>query len=179
MTNSRLDFANTTQAIEVACSAIGATGRLAKFAGTVTNGALTDGYGAFEVELTMAGTSTDYVAASSTWVNMAASSSAGSNMVCAQNNGIWVASTGTPMASATAIIGMRMQYVAEGGENPGALYLFSTNIYDNALTAMFHVNAAADITWAGGTKSGGTAGNFPIFRDVSAGVTHYVNTYTA
>jgi hypothetical protein len=83
------------------------------------------------------------------------------------------------MANATAIIGMRMQYVTEGGENPGALYLFSTNINANALTAMFHVNAAADIAWGAGAYSGGTAGHFPIFRDVTAGVTHYVNTYTA
>lgn len=174
-----VDIACTGAAITAVSSAIGATGRAAKFAATMANGALTDGYGAVEIDVTATGTMTDTCAASSTWLNFAASSSGGSNLVCVQNNGIYVSATGTPMASATAIIGMRMQYVADGGGNPGALYLFSTNIFDNVLTAMFHVNAAVDIGWASGTKSGGTAGNFPIFRDVSAGVTHYVNTYTA
>lgn len=178
MTNSRLDFANTTQAIEVACSAIGATGRIVKFAGTAAAAAFTDGYGAVEYELTLTGNVADTCAASSTWVNMAAASSAGSHVICTHNDGIWVSSTNTPMASATAIIGGRLQYVAEGAENPGALYLWQTNIYGNVLTALLSINVMADIGWAGTAYAGGTAGHFPMFKD-AAGTVHYVNTYTA
>jgi len=167
---------STTMAIDATCSAIGATGRIAKFFGSAANAAFTDGYGAVEIELTLTGTLADTVAASSTWINMGASSDAGSVMVAAQNNGIYVPSAGTPMAAATAIIGMRMQYVAEGGEDPGALYLFSTNIYANALTAIYHVNAAVDFGFASGAKTT-NAGSVPFLRDVSGSKTWYINVY--
>jgi hypothetical protein len=167
-----------TTAIDVTCAAIGAAGRIAKLYGTCAAGNMTDGYGAVETDLTFTGTVAGTVAASSTWITMAASSSGGSEMVCVRNDGIYVSATGTPMSSATAIIGGRFHYIADGGGNPGALYLFSTNIYSNALTAIFHVNAAVDFTWVTGAKSG-TAGNIPLFRDVSAGVTWYVNVYSS
>jgi hypothetical protein len=167
---------SVTKGIDITCAAIGATGRIAFLGGSIADGNLGDGYGAVEVDLTMTGTGAGHVAAFSSWINLAASSAGGTGLICAQNNGIWVSSTGTPMASSTAIIGMRMQYVAEGGGNAGALYLFSTNIYSNQLTAMFHVNAAVDLTWATGAKST-NAGSIPLFRDVSAGKTWYVNVY--
>ena len=162
--------------IQTIVPVVGATGRIAKLAGSIAAGNLGDGYGAVEVDVTLTGVVAGHVAGLSSWVNLAASSDAGSEMICAQNNGIYVSATGTPMDSATAIIGMRMQYIADGGGNPGALYLFSTNIYDNALTAMFHVNAAADITWVTGAKSTNAA-SIPLFRDVTAGKTWYVNVY--
>ena len=133
------------------------------------------GYFETDVTGTVAGTLYNF----GSWVNMMASSSGGSNLICAQDNGIWVSATGTPMATtATAIIGMRMEYVAEGGGDPGALYLFSTNISDNRLTAMFHVNAAIDLNWSSGAGSAG-AGKIPLFRDVTAGQTWYVSVYTS
>jgi hypothetical protein len=74
------------------------------------------------------------------------------------------------------IIGGRLQYVDTDGANPGGLYLWSTNIFDNALTAIFHVNAAVDFAWTTGAKTT-NAGSIPLFRDVSAGKTWYVNVY--
>jgi hypothetical protein len=145
----------------------------------VTAAAAANAYGtAGYFETTLTGTVAGTVYGFGSWINMAASSVGGSNLICAQDNGIYVETTGTPMSAATAIIGMRMEYVAAGGEDPGALYLFSTNIYANALTAMFHVNAKADLTWVTGAKSGGVA-NIPLFRDVSAGATWYVNIYSS
>ena len=166
---------DATLGIETSLAAIGATGRIAKLFGNIAAPNLGDGYGAVEIDLTASGTVAGTVAALSTWVNLAASSSGGGQLICAQNNGIYVSATGTPMSASTAIIGMRMQYVAEGGGNPGALYLFSTNIYDNALTAMFHVNAAADLSKT--TVKSTNAGSIPLFRDISAGKTWYVNVY--
>lgn len=169
---------DATLGIEVSLAAIAADdGRIAKFVGAQEDGEYDDGYGAFEIELDEDGTvAGPYLSASSTWINFAADSDAGSNMICVQNNGIYVPTAGAPMANATAIIGMRMQYVAEGGENPGALYLFSTNIFANALTALFHVNARADLTWVTGAKTTNGA-SIPLFRDVTAGKTWYVNVY--
>lgn len=171
-----LPAGSTTMAIDANCSVIGASGRIAKLFGSCAAANLGDGYGAVEVDLTLTGTTAGMTAALSSWVNMAASSSGGGQLICAQDNGIYVSATGTPMSASTAIIGMRMQYVADGGGNPGALYLFSTNIYDNALTAMFHVNAIADL---GGSTSAQTGNDYkiPLFRDVTAGQTWYVNVY--
>jgi len=171
-----LPAGSTTMAIDANCSVMGATGRIAKLFGSSAAANFSDGYGAVEIDLTLTGTVAGPVAALSSWVNMAASSSGNGQIICAQDNGIYVPATGTPMSASTAIIGMRMQYVADGGGNPGALYLFSTNIYDNALTAMFHVNAIADL---GGSTSAQTGNDYkiPLFRDVTAGQTWYVNVY--
>lgn len=167
-----------TLPIDVTSSVMGAAGRIAKLFGSCAAGNMTDGYGAVETDLTLTGTVAGVVAASSTWITMAASSSGGGQLVCVRNDGIYVSATGTPMSASTAIIGGRFHYVADGGGNPGALYLFSTNIYDNAITAIFHVNAAVDFAWVTGALSG-TVGRIPLFRDVSAGVTWYVNVYSS
>jgi hypothetical protein len=173
-----LKITNATVGIETSLAALGASGRIAKLFGSMAAGNLGDGYGAVEVDLTLTGTVAGMVAGLSSWVNMAASSSGGGQLICAQDNGIYVSATGTPMSASIAVIGMRMQYVAEGGGNPGGLYLFSTNIYDNALTAMFHVNAKVDLGWITGACATGAA-HIPLFRDVSAGVTWFVNIYTS
>jgi hypothetical protein len=167
---------NATLGIELSLAAIGATGRIAKFVGFAANANFGDGYGAFEMELDLTGTLAGMVAAASTWINMGASSVGGSNLICVHNDGVYVPTAGAPLANATVIIGSRMQYVAEGGENPGALYLWSTNIFANALTALLHVNAAVDLSWASGAKSTNAA-SIPLFRDVTAGKTWYVNVY--
>ncbi len=139
----------------------------------------TNTYGAagyFQTDLT--GTIAGTVYGMGSWINMGASSVGGSNMICAQDNGIWVPTAGAPMASAKAVIGMRMEYVAEGGEDPGSLFLFSTNIYDNALTAMFDVNAMVD---TGGSSTAATGNDFkiPFIKEASTGIVWYVNAYHA
>ena len=171
-----LPAGTTTMAVNANCSVMGATGRIAKLFGTSAAANLGDGYGAVEVDLTLTGTVAGPVAALSAWVNMAASSSGGGNVICAQDNGIYVPATGTPMSASTAIIGMRMQYVVDGGGDAGALHLFDTNIYDNVLTSLFRVNAIVDM----GGSTGAATGNdykIPLFRDVTAGQTWYVNIY--
>jgi hypothetical protein len=172
-----LKITNATNGIETSLAAIGANGRIAKFAGTCAAGNMGDGYGAVETELTLSGTVAGMVAASSTWVNVTGASVAcGSNVICTRNDGIYVTATGTPMANATAIIGGRLQYVADGGGNPGALYLWQTNIYDNVLTALLSVNTIADM----GGSTGAASGNdykIPLFKDETAGQVWYVNIY--
>jgi hypothetical protein len=169
---------DATLGIETSLAAIGANGRIAKLYGSSAATAMEDGYGAVEIDLTLSGTvAGPYAAASSTWVNVTgASVTAGSNMVCVRNDGIYVTATGTPMASATAVIGGRLHYIADGGGNPGALYLWSTNIYSNALTAIFNVNTIADFA-ATTTKSGDSVA-IPFIK-LNDGTVYYVNAYTS
>jgi len=156
-------------------SAAGATGRVGYFAGSLAAPNLGDGYGAFEVDVTFSGTVAGTSAAFSSWVNLAAAAVPGGNMICAQNNGIYVP-TGITASSAKMIMGMRMQYVADDGADPGSLFCFSTNIFSNALTAIFDVNAIADLGGSTGAQTGNDY-KIPLFKDATAGVTWYVNVY--
>jgi hypothetical protein len=162
--------------VTITNAALNATaGRILKLAGTVAAPNTGDGYGAFEVDITSSGTVAGTSAASSTWLNFAAGSVPGGNIIAVQNNGIYLPS-GITASSAKMIIGARMQYIADDGANPGELYCFSTNIYSNVLTAIFDVNAIADL---GGSTSAQTGNDYkvPLFRDATAGQLWYVNVY--
>jgi hypothetical protein len=171
-----IQITNATKGIDVSIAAIGASGRTVKFAGSAAAGNFGDGYGAVECELTLTGTIAGQCAGLSSWVNIGASAVVGGNLICAQDNGIYVPTAGAPMASAIGIMGMRMSYVAEGGENPGALHLFSTNISANVLTSLFRVNAIVDM---GGSATAASGNDYkvPLFYDQSAGQLWYVNVY--
>lgn len=152
-----------------------ASGRILKLDGSVAAPNLTDGYGVFETNVTFSGTVAGASAGASTWVNFAAAAVPGANLVCTHNDGIYVPS-GITASSATMIMGARYQYVADDGANPGALHLFSTNIYSNALTSIFHVNAKADFGGASGAAST-NAYKIPFLTDVTAGKLWYINVY--
>lgn len=174
-----ITLTNCTTALNISTAAIGAAGRIAKFFGSCAAGNLTDGYGAVEVDLTLSGTVAGTCAAFSSWINMAADSVGGSNIICAQNNGIYSPASGTPLTNAICIMGMRMQLVIEGGDDPTGIHCFSTNIYDNVLTSIFHVNTKEDFGWVDGVLSSATGdGHIPLFKEAN-GTVHYVNTYTA
>jgi len=166
----------TTGSIAWTASTLNATtGRIASLKGTIAAPNLGDGYGAVEDELTASGTVAGTFAAASTWINFAEAAVPGGNLICTHNDGIWLPS-GITASSATMIIGARMQYVASDGANPGSLYLWSTNIYDNVLTAMLHVNTIVDL---GGSTGAVTqnAYKIPLFKDVTANKVWYVNVY--
>lgn len=168
---------SVTLPIDVTSAVMGASGRIAKLYGSCAAGNMGDGYGAVEIDLTLSGTVAGMVAASSTWVNVTgASVTAGSQTICVRNDGIYVTATGTPMASATAIIGGRLQYVAAGGGNPGALYLWETNISDNVLTALFSVNALVDL---GGSSGAASSGGYKIPFCKIGSTVYYTNLYTS
>lgn len=174
--DANLAFTDATGVLALTMAVINpTTGRILKLSGAVAAPNFGDGYGAFEVDITASGTIAGTFAASSMWINFADASVPGANVICVQNNGIYLPA-GITASSARMIIGMRMQYIAADGANPGSLYLFETNIYSNALTAIFAVNAAVDITWTTGAKTT-NAGSIPLFRDISAGKTWFVNVY--
>ncbi len=162
--------------LDVTATAVHATtGRVGKFTATVVAPNQGDGYGVFEVDVTASGTFAGTTNAFSSWLNVAAAAVPGGNLICVQNNGIYLPS-GITASSAKMIMGMRMQYVADDGANPGSLYCFSTNIYSNVLTAIFDVNAIVDLGGSTGAQTGNDY-KIPLFKDASAGVTWYVNVY--
>jgi len=174
--DANLTFTDATGVLALTMGTINATtGRVLRQAGTITAPNLGDGVGVFEKELTAAGTVAGTFAAESTWINFADAAVPGANLICTHNDGIYLPA-GITATSATMIMGARYQYVAADGGNPGSLYLWSTNISANALTALLHVNAAVDLTWVTGAKTT-NVGSIPLFRDVSAGKTWYVNVY--
>ena len=133
--------------------------------------------GYYEADLygTVAGT----VYGFGSWINLDVDVKCGSNWIFAQDNGIYgPASLGSDVSSANLIIGMRMELVLDDGQNPGSLFLFSTNIYSNVLTAMFDINA---LVYAGGSTGAATGNDYkiPLIKDRSAGQLWYVNLYHA
>ncbi len=174
--DANLTFTDATGVLALTMAVINpTTGRVLRQAGTITAPNLGDGYGVFEKELIAAGTVAGTFAAESTWINFANAAVPGGNLICVHNDGIWLP-TGINAATATMIMGARYQYVANDGANPGSLYLWSTNISSNVLTALLHVNAIVDL---GGSTGAVTTNAYkiPLFRDVSAGKTWYVNVY--
>jgi len=166
----------TNKQLNVNITAMNATtGRVASLYGAVAAPNYGDGYGALEVDITASGSVAGTIAASSTWLNFAAAAVPGANLICVQNNGIYLPSSITA-SSAKMIIGMRMHYIADDGADPGSLFLFSTNIYSNVLTAFFDINAMVD---TGGSTGAATGNDFkiPLIKCASTGVVWYANIY--
>lgn len=174
--DANLAFTDATGVLGLTMAVINpTTGRILQLLGAVAAPNMGDGYGAFETDITVSGTVAGFAVAASTWLNFAAASVPGDNIIAIRNDGIYLPA-GITASSATMIIGGRFHYVADDGANPGSLYLFSTNIFSNVLTAILHVNAIVDL---GGSTGAVTTNAYkiPLLRDVSAGKTWYVNVY--
>lgn len=153
------------------------TGRTLLINGTAAAPAHADGYGTVEINANFSGTvAGPYACAQSTWVNLASGTVPGGNFITPHNDGIYVP-TGITASSAKMVMGGRFHYVADDGANPGSLFLFSTNIFSNALTAIFDVNAIEDFA-ATTTKSGSSVA-VPFIKCVNSGVVYYVNAYSS
>jgi len=153
------------------------TGRALKIDATVAAPAHADGYGVVEINANFSGTvAGPYAAASSTWINMASASVPGAHIITPRNDGIYLP-TGITASSAKMVMGGRFHYVADDGANPGSLFLFSTNIFSNALTALLDINAIEDLSNTT-TKSGGGIA-IPFAKTVNNATTYYLNLYTS
>lgn len=171
------DLAITGSETITAASLNASTGRSLKIDGTAAAPAHADGYGTVEINANFSGTvAGPYACAESCWINFAEAAVPGGNIVAVHNDGIYLP-TGITASSAKMIMGSRMHYVADDGANPGSLFLFSTNIFDNALTAIFDVNAIEDFSSTTTKSSGGIA--IPLIKCVNSGTTYYVNIYTS
>lgn len=144
----------------------------------VTAAAASNAYGiGGYVESDLTGTVAGTVYGFGSWINFDVDAKCGSYMFCAQDNGIYApGAMGADISSAKLVIGMRMECVIDDGQNPGSLFLFSTNIFSNAVTALIDCNAAVDLGFATGAATT-NVGKIPLFRDASGSKTWYVNVY--
>jgi hypothetical protein len=156
------------------------TGRIAKFDGTVLTPSFGDGYGSFECNLNIGtGAVAGYVATGSFWINLgvATTTFTAGNCISPLDVGIW-GITGMTMTNSKIIMGLKMSCVIDDGANPGSLFLFNTNIYANALTALFDVNTIVD--YAATATAASTGGyKLPFCVERSTGTTWYMNIYTS
>jgi len=155
------------------------TGRTAKFDGTVLTPNFGDGYGAIECNLNIGtGAVAGFVAGASSWINLAATTtfSAG-GALSPLDVGVWCP-TGATLTNSKMIMGLKMSCVIDDGANPGELYLFNTNIFSNATTALFDINTIVDFAATASAASSG-AYKVPFLKERSTGTVWYMNIYTS
>jgi len=170
-----LYITGATLPIYANATAIGAAGRIAQLYGACATGNLTDGYGAVEVDLTLTGTVAGFTAAMSSWVNITGTGAVGSNIVCAQTNGIY-ADSGANTGS-IVIFGMRCSGILT--DAPTVFAPFSINTSNRAITALFEMNSNPDVGYLANTGTSGTkVGDVPLFCD-AAGQQYFVRIYNA
>ena len=169
--------AGTTQ-ISTSGTLTGATGRAAKFSGTITNANYGDGYGFAEVEMNLAGTTAGHLAALTSWVNIGSGIVAGDGgtFVAAQNNGIWEDS-GATITGASLVFGMRASCVVGDNDELGT-WPFSLNVSGTITDALFLINTAA-IELGEVTDAGSDTGKLvPLYQATPGGAKAYVKIYT-
>lgn len=176
-----VNLAGATTGFTTSGTSASATGRSAKFAGTVSAANHGDGYGLVEAELTLTGTQVGHTSALTAWVNTDAGDQGNSGLyICAQNNGIWEGGNGS-ITDAICIFGMRMQYIATS-EDAGGIYPFSMNIDKaaNSPTALFHIGTKeGEMSFSANTDDNmdKKIGVIPFYD--AGGTIGYVNIYSA
>lgn len=158
--------------LTVTNSAVAATGRIVKLSATLAAAALTDGYGAFEVDVTLSGSPTDHSAAASAWVNITGGTVPVGTYICARNDGVYEAAAAT-ITNAKIVFGARMQKLLD--DTDALSFPFSVNTNNTAITALIDVNNITDLgTVANAGASAATL--LPILRN-AAGTLKYVLLY--
>ncbi|MFA5406733.1 MAG: hypothetical protein WC307_05240 [Candidatus Nanoarchaeia archaeon] len=166
--------------LAIAGTGAAATSKALSTAGfTLLNGALDDGYGAVEVDLTLTGTATKECSALSSWINFDASMSTGSQRMCAITTGMY-APTGATLSNSTIIFGMRMDCLCQDATVTSSQFFpFSCVNNTNITTALFSCNAgSSDMGTI--TNAGADGGKLvPLYKETSTGTTYYVKLWTA
>ena len=176
-----VNMAGATTAFTTSGTSASATGRAAKFAGTISAANHGDGYGLVEAELTLTGTQANHTAAFTAWVNTDAGDQGNSGLyIMAQNNGIWEGGNGS-ITDAICIFGMRMQYIATSTD-AGGVYPFSMNISNasNSPTALFHIGTKeGEMSFSANTDDNmdKKIGVVPFYD--AGGTIGYINIYSA
>jgi len=162
----------------IATSGTGATAsaRVLKGALTVEDANYGDGYGLVESELTLTGTVAGSVSALTSWINMVTVTT-GSNLVCAQSNGLY-SEVGGVLTGGKFVFGMRADCLLQtnGGAVGAEFYPFSIVNNTNITTALIDCNAASsDLGEV--TNAGSDLGTLvPLFKDGAK--TGYVKIYS-
>lgn len=143
------------------------------FSTSKANAAMDDGYGMWEVDATLTGTTTGHAAAASAWINIGSGvTCAAGKYVCARNDGVYEDS-GATITNAKVIFGSRMQKIL--GDTDALSFPFSVNTNNTAITAVFDVNNLTDM---GATSNAGSSASLcvPFMRDAN-GTIKYILLY--
>jgi hypothetical protein len=165
----------TTQAHEMLVSALPADARGARYAFTCATPAMTDGYGAHEIDLTIGGTGTGATFASSTWINAgaAATLASGTNHFV-HNDGIWLDNSAT--ATGGVLGYARVQFAFGTNTTYSTLHLFDLNLdIDQNMTSLFNVNNLALTGFTAGAHASAVTGSIPFIG--TGGSVKYIRVY--
>ncbi len=165
----------TTQACEMLVTALPANARGARYVFTCATPAMSDGYGAVEIDLTVSGTATGAVNAASTWINVtsAATLTAG-NYAWVHNDGVWLDNSAT--TTSAIIVWSRVQFAF--GTNTGweNLHLFDLNLdIDKDMTSLINVNNLAKTGFTAGAHSSAVTGSIPFIG--TGGAVKYIRVH--
>ena len=171
-----INMATTTQGVVSVVSALPANARGDSFKYTCATPAMSDGYGAFEVDLTTSGTGTGNAAASSSWVNIPTGVAASGGYIAARTDGIWEAA-GAQVSGAYLVFGAKM--TADIGDTDfDRLVPFCLNSTQD-MSALFMIgspDSKVGIVVAGGGNSS-AVGSAAMFIDSNDAV-YYVKLYS-
>lgn len=166
----------TAQTLTVTNAALDpVAGRAIKIAGTMAAPNMADGYGVFEVDVTVTGTmgATGFVNATSAWVNIPSGMTVGAGQyVCARNDGVYE-DAGATITNAKIVFGARLHKLL--GDTDALSFPWSINTNNSAITALIDVNNLTDLGTV--ANAGATAATLlPICRD-AGGTLKYVLLY--
>jgi hypothetical protein len=163
----------TTKACEMIVSALPADARAARYAFTCATPAMTDGYGAVEIDLTISGTGTGKVAAASTWINLGGSAVV-PDYCHVHTDGIW---DGGATLTGAYISWAKYQCLLQS--NPAWCSIFELN-FDGAnseIDSVFNVNSLIlALGYTAGSPTAAAVGSIP-FCSEAGGQLRYIHLY--
>lgn len=150
-----------------------------KFDATLADAAMDDGYGVFEVNANLTGTTTSWVAASSAWVNINTATAGSGVMVASVNNGIYEASGGT-VTGAYLAYGGRYQAILGDGDAT-RLAVFSLNVSGDTATSFLVVDSTdgKEVGYAADSTSDSSKVADIPFLMFADGTIRYIRLYDA
>jgi len=156
-------------------TALGANARGTRQIATVATPAMSDGYGVWEQEVTVSGTATGHINASSCWINLGTSAVV-PGYITLRNDGIW---DGTATLT-NAYVSMQ-KYHMMLQSNPAWCSIWELN-WDNAhseIDTMFNCNNAdLALGYLAGTPTKAAVGSIP-FCSTAGGTIRYIYLYDA
>jgi len=150
------------------------------FSKSIATANLGDGYGSWEVDVTLTGATAGHTAAASAWINLNGTVAAGGNLIAARSDGIYVNSGGSgDTTNALVAYGGRLQYV--GDANPSKLCVFCVNVSGHTADGIFMTyngNCATELGYVSdATSDGSKIGAVPLIVDAATGNQYWAWLY--
>lgn len=142
----------------------------------ISAAALADGYGFFEVNANVSGAATAFVAADSTWINLAADFvvMAGGGLITPHTDGIYQPVAASITGATVALAGKFTDQMA--GADFGMFNIWNFNL-TQTVTAMMEINNPALMGYIAGTDVANVCGSIPFFH-TGGGATKYIRLYS-